>query len=55
MNTVHGRPDFKARALLIGDRIDTRAWKGGEPLALHPLTVAVAATGQGRTLYVPGQ
>lgn len=39
------RPDFKGRALLVGDRIDTRSWKGGEPLALHPLTVGVAGGG----------
>ena len=39
------RPDFKARALLVGDRIDTRSWKGGEPLASHPLTVGVPGGG----------
>lgn len=39
------RPDFKARALLIGDRIDTRSWKRGEPLASYPLTVDVPGGG----------
>lgn len=39
------RPDFKARALLVGDRIDTRSWKGGEPLASYPLTVGVPGGG----------
>lgn len=39
------RPDFRARAVLVGDRLDLRAWKGGEPLASHPLTVAVPGGG----------
>ena len=39
------RPDFKARAVLIGERIDTRSWKGGEPLASTPLTVGVPGGG----------
>lgn len=39
------RPDFRARALLIGDRVDTRSWKRGEPLASYPLTVGVPGGG----------
>jgi len=39
------RPDFKAKAVLVGDRIDTRSWKGGEPLASYPLTVDVPGGG----------
>jgi uncharacterized Rmd1/YagE family protein len=39
------RPNFKARALLIGDRIDSRSWKRGEPLASYPLTVGVPGGG----------
>lgn len=39
------RPDFKAIAVLVGDRIDLRSWKGTEPLASYPLTVGVAGGG----------
>lgn len=39
------RPDFKARAILVGDRIDIRSWKGTEPLASYPLTVGVPGGG----------
>ena len=39
------RPDFKAKAVLVGDRIDTRSWKRGEPLASYPLTVDVPGGG----------
>ena len=39
------RPDFKARAVLLADRIDLRAWTGEERLASNPLTVAVPGGG----------
>jgi len=39
------RPDFKAKAVLVGDRIDTRSWKGSEPLASYPLAVGVPGGG----------
>ena len=39
------RPDFKARAVLLADRIDLRAWTGEDRLASNPLTVAVAGGG----------
>jgi uncharacterized Rmd1/YagE family protein len=39
------RPDFKARAVLVADRIDLRAWKAEERLASNPLAVAVAGGG----------
>lgn len=39
------RPGFKARAVLLADRIDLRAWKAEERLASNPLTVAVAGGG----------
>ena len=39
------RPDFNAKAVLVGDRIDIRSWKGGEPLASYPLTVGVPGGG----------
>ena len=39
------RPDFKARAVLVADRIDLRAWKAEERLASNPLAVAVPGGG----------
>ena len=39
------RPDFKARAVLVGDRIDLRSWKQSEALASYPLTVGVPGGG----------
>jgi len=39
------RPDFKARAVLVADRIDLRGWKAEERLASNPLAVAVAGGG----------
>ena len=39
------RPDFKARAVNVADRIDLRAWKAEERLASNPLAVAVAGGG----------
>ena len=39
------RPDFKASAVLIADRIDLRSWKAEERLASNPLTVAVPGGG----------
>jgi uncharacterized Rmd1/YagE family protein len=39
------RPDFKARAILVADRIDLRAWKAEERLASNPLAVAVPGGG----------
>lgn len=39
------RPDFKARAVLLADRIDLRAWTGDERLASNPLTIAVSGGG----------
>lgn len=39
------RPDFKARALLVSDRIDLRTWKTEERLASNPLAVAVPGGG----------
>lgn len=38
-------PDFKARAVLVADRIDLRAWKDDERLASNPLAVAVPGGG----------
>lgn len=35
------KPAFKARAVLLGERIDIRAFRGTESLATVPLTVAV--------------
>ena len=39
------RPDFKARAVLIADRIDLRVWKVEERLASSPLAVTVPGGG----------
>jgi uncharacterized Rmd1/YagE family protein len=39
------RPDFKARAILVADRIDLRSWQAEERLASHPLAVAVPGGG----------
>src|SRR5262245_24872461 len=39
------RPDFKARSVLLADRIDLRAWEPEERLASNPLTVAVPGGG----------
>src|SRR5262245_17924838 len=39
------RPDFKARALLLADRIDLRAWTGDDRLASNPLTIGVPGGG----------
>jgi uncharacterized Rmd1/YagE family protein len=39
------RPDFKARAVLVADRIDLRGWKAEERLASTPLAVAVTGGG----------
>jgi required for meiotic nuclear division protein 1 len=39
------RPDFKARAILVADRIDVRAWKSEERLASNPLAVSVPGGG----------
>ncbi len=39
------RPDFKARAILIADRIDLRVWKAEERLASNPVAVSVPGGG----------
>jgi uncharacterized Rmd1/YagE family protein len=39
------RPDFKARAILIADRIDLRVWRAEERLASNPLAVSVPGGG----------
>jgi len=39
------RPDFKARAVLVADRIDLRGWSAEDRLASHPLAVAVPGGG----------
>lgn len=39
------RPDFKARAILIADRIDLRSWPAGERLASNPVAVSVRGGG----------
>ncbi|MCC7485368.1 MAG: RMD1 family protein [Burkholderiales bacterium] len=39
------RPDFKARAILVADRIDLRGWKAEERMASNPLVVAVPGGG----------
>jgi uncharacterized Rmd1/YagE family protein len=39
------RPDFKARAILIADRIDLRVWKPEERLAANPLAVSLPGGG----------
>jgi uncharacterized Rmd1/YagE family protein len=39
------RPDFKARAVLVADRIELRAWKAQERLASNPLAVSVPGGG----------
>jgi required for meiotic nuclear division protein 1 len=39
------RPDFKARAVLLADRIDLRAWTAEDRLASNPLTIAVPGGG----------
>jgi len=39
------RPDFKARAVLVADRIELRAWKAQERLASSPLAVSVPGGG----------
>ncbi|HXF65528.1 MAG TPA: RMD1 family protein [Burkholderiales bacterium] len=39
------RPDFKARALLVAERIDLRAWKDDSRIASNPLAVAVPGGG----------
>lgn len=36
---------FKARALLLGERLDLRAWKAADALATNPLTVKVKGGG----------
>jgi required for meiotic nuclear division protein 1 len=41
---------FKARALLLGERLDLRAWKAVDALATNPLTVEVKGGGIA-TLY----
>src|SRR5262249_56809355 len=39
------RPDFKARAANVADRIDLRSWKAEDRLASNPLAVAVPGGG----------
>lgn len=39
------RPDFKARAILIAERIDLRVWKAEERLASNPVAVSVPGGG----------
>jgi required for meiotic nuclear division protein 1 len=39
------RPDFKARAALIADRIDLRSWRADDRLASNPVAVAVPGGG----------
>jgi uncharacterized Rmd1/YagE family protein len=39
------RPDFKARAVNVADRIDLRSWKTEDRLASNPLAVAVSGGG----------
>jgi len=39
------RSDFKARAILVADRIDLRAWPAEERLASNPLAVSVPGGG----------
>lgn len=39
------RPDFKARAILVADRIDLRAWPAEERLASNPVAVSVRGGG----------
>jgi uncharacterized Rmd1/YagE family protein len=39
------RPDFKARAVNVADRIDLRSWKAEDRLASNPLAVAVPGGG----------
>ena len=39
------RPDFKARALLLAERIDLRTWKIDERLASHPAALAMPGGG----------
>ena len=40
-----GRTDFKARALLVGERIDLRSLSTAEQLATDPVTIAAGAIG----------
>jgi uncharacterized Rmd1/YagE family protein len=40
-----GKTDFKARALLVGERIDLRALSTAERLAADPVTIAAGANG----------
>jgi len=44
MTTLY-RPDFKARAVLVAERLDLRAWKAEERLASNPLVVALPGGG----------
>src|SRR5262245_5259733 len=39
------RPDFKAPAVNVADRIDLRSWKAEDRLASNPLAVGVAGGG----------
>jgi len=39
------RPDFKARAVYIADRIDLRVWRAEERLASNPLAVSMRGGG----------
>jgi uncharacterized Rmd1/YagE family protein len=39
------RPDFKARAIFIADRIDLRSWPAEERLASNPVAVSVPGGG----------
>ena len=39
------RPDFRARAILIADRIDLRVWQAEERLASNPVAVSVPGGG----------
>src|SRR3989304_197022 len=39
------RPDFRARAVLVAERIDLRSWKVDKRLASNPLAVSVPGGG----------
>lgn len=39
------RQTFRARAVLLGDRIDLNAWRAVDQLASNPLTIAVRGGG----------
>jgi len=49
--TPNNRQDLKARALLLGDRLDLKAFKIADCLATTPLTLEVAADGGVAVLF----